>query len=189
MNYTKLFLRSLFGGLLFGSFLGLCFWTIFKSFVVGMLIWLAFGGTFGLLMATFDVVTTKWLTKKLTKKYSNYEWMRPHHEREITLSIPYEKAFELCLDVVKSLSRCKVQEVNKAIGRITAIRLSKFLSWRHTNQITIDLKRINENETLVKISSKKMYQCLSNVDFGENLENVEEISSRLKAKFKKDLID
>ena len=114
---TKLFLRPLFGGLLFGSFLGLCFWTIFKSFVVGMLIWLAFGGTFGLFMETFDIVTTKWLTKKLTK-YGNYEWMRPHHERGITLSIPYEKAFELCSDVVKSLSRCKVQEVNKAIFRV-----------------------------------------------------------------------
>ncbi|WP_457548742.1 hypothetical protein [Archaeoglobus sp.] len=174
--YTKLILRPLLGGLLFGFFLGLCLWCIFKSFVVGMLIWLAFGGSFGLFMATFNVI----MAKRLTKKYGNYEWMKTHHEREIILSMPYEDAFELCLRIVKSLNRCRVREMNKERGRITAVRYSKFLSWRYCTQITIDLKRINENETLIKISSKPRYNAY-NFDFGENLENVEEILLRLRS--------
>lgn len=118
-NYEKLFLRPLLGELLFGFFLGLFLWHIFKSFATGMLIWLAFGGTFGLLMATFNAI----MAKRLTKKYGNYEWMKTHHEREVILSMLYEEAFKLCLRVSKSLSMCRVQEEDKERGKITAVKL------------------------------------------------------------------
>lgn len=88
------------GGILFGS--GLFLWFMFESFVTGMLIWLAFGGSFRFLMALYNYL--------LTKKYGSYKWMKTHHEREITLPIPYEDAFELRLRVIDAGFRGKIEK-------------------------------------------------------------------------------
>ncbi len=176
MRYTKLLLRPFLGGILFGLFLGLFLWYMFDSFVIGMLFWLAIGGIFGFSLALYNYV----MIKRLTKKYGNYEWLKTHHEREIVLSMPYDDAFNLCLEVVKTLKRCKIQEENRRTGKITAMRRPKIPSWRYVDLITVELRRIDENKTSVKISSRPMYYRALDIDFGSNLENVEEILSSLK---------
>jgi len=62
-------------------------------------------------------------------------------------------------------------------------RLPKIPSWKYINLITIDLKKINESKTLIKISNEPMYHSLS-FYFGDNLENVEDIIFRLPFKNK-----
>ncbi len=60
------------------------------------------------------------------------------------------------------------------------MRWPKIPNWRYVDLITVELRRIDENRTSVKISSRPMFYRATDIDFGSNLENVEEILSFLK---------
>ncbi len=84
--------------------------------------------------------------------------------------MPYDDAFNLCLEAVKNLKRCKIQEENRRTGKITAMRWPKIPNWRYVDLITVKLRRMDENRTSVRISSRPMFYRGNNIDFGSNLE-------------------
>jgi hypothetical protein len=98
------------------------------------------------------------------------------HSREIELKLPYDEAFNQCLEAALIRS-AHVQRQDRGKGHIVAKTIIK-QSWGEL--ITFDLKRIDDELTGVKVSSQPLRRILT--DKGINLENVETIAAFLKLK-------
>lgn len=97
--------------------------------------------------------------------------------RKIVLSIPYIRAYDLCIESLGSLKKCKISDGNHVKGEITAktgISMKSF-----GEEISIHIKTVDTYKTMVLISSRPtMVEQL--VDYGKNLDNVEKICAFLK---------
>lgn len=95
--------------------------------------------------------------------------------KEINLPVPYDKAFELCIESVNQLKKPKIKEKNYSGGVITA---KTGITW-DTFGDTVSFKLTETKDyTHIVVSSKPVFFQV--VDYGKNLENVNNIVSFLE---------
>jgi hypothetical protein len=169
-------LKPFLGGVLWGLFMGMLGWWAFKSFVKGMTFWLGMGVLFGLGLSSLNLLHIAIIRRRYGK---SEELLKVHHTREVELSLSYDDAFDRCIEALKTLKSCEIQE-NRHSGKIIAKKPPKipFLC-KYPDLITIELYRVGDNRTKVKVSSRPFFHHVY-VDYGSNLENVEKITSFLK---------
>ena len=99
------------------------------------------------------------------------------HTRELEILLPYDGAFELCVQSVSSIKKCRILEEDQVRGTI----LAKIgLTWKTGGQlVSFGLRKIDDDKTHVEVSSKPTMRT-GLVDFGENLNNVERLTEFLK---------
>jgi len=173
-------LKPLLAGILFGLFITVWIFTIYRSFFKSLVLSLSIGLLFGLSLLFANLTHIKIIERKHGKSPG---LLKSNQTKDLELSIPYDKAFELCISSVKSLKKVKIKELNRHLGKIVAIKPSKIpLDWVYNRDIiTIELRRIDDSRTSVRISSKPFPDPPSEyyIDYGSNLENVEKISEYL----------
>ena len=131
---------------------------------------------FGLVLSFLNFLHIAIIRRRYGK---SEELLKAHHTREVELSLPYDDAFDRCIEALKSLKSCEIQE-NRHSGKIVAKKPSNIpLLYKYPDLITIELYRVGDSRTKVKISSRPFFHHVS-VDYGSNLENVEKITSFLK---------
>ena len=103
--------------------------------------------------------------------------MDVHHLRSIELQLPYDKAFNLCIESLSLIKKCKIQKENRSQGKIIAKAGMTWKTWGDV--ISFDMRKIDNNRTQVTVSSRPIVRTTL-VDCGKNLENVEKIIRFLK---------
>jgi hypothetical protein len=172
----KIFLA---GGIPFGLFTALFF-----SYLYGIKIGLSGGLVSGLFFGFLMFIILGFLHSRAVKKIAgdiSQESMGTYQVRNIELQLPYDKTFDLCIESLNLISRCKVQEEDRSQGKIVARSSVNWKTWGDT--ISFDITGISDEKTAVKVSSRPTASSTI-VDYGKNLENVKTIVSFLeKAKF------
>jgi hypothetical protein len=98
-----------------------------------------------------------------------------HQQRNVTLRLPFDKAFEVCKESLEALNK-RIKIVNASDGSIEAITGSTVKTFGCV--ISYVVKPINERLTEVQVSSMPLVRTTL-IDYGENLENVEKICAFL----------
>jgi hypothetical protein len=167
----------LLSGIPFGLFIG-----IWYSHLYGYETGMKGGILAGVFLGLLTYIILGLLHIQAVKKISNREFsshLRIHHTRDIDLQLPYDKAYDLCIKSLGHIKKCSIQNENPSEGRIVMKTGLNWKTWGDT--ITFDVKRINNNQTRVTVSSRPTARTTI-VDYGKNLENVEKIVSFLKNK-------
>ncbi|RJQ52228.1 MAG: hypothetical protein C4526_08520 [Nitrospiraceae bacterium] len=97
--------------------------------------------------------------------------------REIQLPLPYDRTFDLCIDSLKLIRRCRVREEDRSQGKIVARSAINWKTWGDT--VSFDITGISSGITAVKVTSRPTSRSTI-VDYGKNLENVKTIISFLE---------
>ncbi|MBI5739194.1 MAG: hypothetical protein HZA16_00605 [Nitrospirae bacterium] len=168
----KIFLAS---GVPFGIFAAILF-SSFYGTDAGLPGGLISGLVFGFLMFIILGFLHSRAVKRIAGEKSG-EAMGTCHVRDIKLPLPYDRTFDLCIDSLKLIRRCRVQEEDRSQGRITARSSINWKTWGDT--ISFDITGINSENTAVKVTSRPTVRTTI-VDYGKNLENVKRIISFLK---------
>lgn len=110
---------------------------------------------------------------------SSEEIYEVRQKREFTLLLPFEKAFELCLESVSVLDRAKIKKKSFEKGKIV---IKTKISWEtFGNRIIYRLRKINDHLTEVSLLSVPIPRTAV-VDYGDGWKIVEDISKFLKEK-------
>lgn len=105
------------------------------------------------------------------------EIYKVRQKRNLTLLLSYEKAFECCMEAVNAINPTKIKEENLESGVIKIRTPLKWDTFGHI--ITINLKKINENLTEVKIRTRPIPRTIISAS-GYSWKYVEEICDYLK---------
>jgi len=168
----KIFLAN---GVPFGVFMGILFSSLY-GLNAGLTAGLMSGLIFGFLM----FIILGFLHSRAVRKISGGTAgasMGTSHERNIKLHLPIDKAFDLCIESLGMIGKCRVREQDRSRGRIIAGSPVNWKTWGDT--ISFDITAAGREETGVRISSRPTSRSTI-VDYGKNLENVEKIVSFLK---------
>ena len=99
------------------------------------------------------------------------------HIREFEILLPYDGAFELCVQSLSSIKRCRILEEDQVRGSILA---KTGLTWKAFGDlVSFGLRKIDDDRTHVEVTSKPGLHTRL-VDFGMNLDNVERLTKFLK---------
>ena len=104
--------------------------------------------------------------------------MGVHHVRSVELRLPYDKAFELCVESLSTIKRCTIRNEERAQGKILARAGINWKTWGEV--LSFELRHRGDEGTQIEISSRPAIR-VTFVDFGKNLDNVEKISGFLNA--------
>ena len=128
------------------------------------------GLVFGTLVSYMLISLHKSLSRKVVTDSFNHDFgIFQSHRIEIPLS--YEDAYSICLQSLKTISRCSIKFQNPDIGIIKARAGINWKTWGDN----VYLKLIKgKGSTIVEISSRPSASSTL-VDFGKNLDNVERI--------------
>ena len=174
--YLKLFLKLFLAmGIPFGIVMG-----IFYSFQYGFSVGLVAGLFAGILFGCFMSLILGFLHIRSVKQIPSgkpEEAMDVHHLRSIELQFPYDKAFNLCIESLSLIKKCKIQKENRSQGKIIAKAGMTWKTWGDV--ISFDMRKIDNNRTQVTVSSRPIVRTTL-VDCGKNLKNVEKIIRFLK---------
>ncbi len=174
----RLLLRPLLAGVLLGLFVSVMLIPIY-GFPEGLLLSLGVGLTFGLALLIANALHVRAVQSRGGSK----NLLKSYHMRELELPVPYDRAFDLCMDAVRSLDKCEIRKSDRRLGRIVAVKPTKVpLDWIYNRDlITVELHKIDDGRTSVKVSSRIFPDPPSGhyVDYGSNLENVGKISEFL----------
>jgi len=162
--YLKLFLAT---GIPFGILVG-----ILSGPVYGLSAGIFFGGFMSLILGFLH----SWSVKRMPSGKSE-EAKGVYHVRNIDLQLPYDKAFDLCIESLDLIKRCKIRKEDRSQSKIDARAGITWKTWGDT--ISFDVRKIDNDRTQVEVSSRPSVRTTL-VDYGKNLENVERISSFLK---------
>ena len=171
----KLYIKLFFGtGIPYGIFMGIFFarsQNIEVAIISAIIAAALFGFFMSIILGTFHHI----ITKKIKSKSSNNK--SPVHQiREINLNVPFEKAFNLCVESVAKIKKGKLLKQDKANGIIEA---KAGITWKtFGDEIKFKLKKEGEQSTLVEVSSRPWVKTTL-VDYGKNLENVNIIEGYL----------
>ena len=106
------------------------------------------------------------------------EAMGVHHVRNVELRLPYDKAFDLCIESLNLIKKCKIQKEDLSQGEIDA---RAGMTWRTFGDvISFEVRKIGDDRIQVEVSSRPAVRATL-VDYGKNLENVEQIAGFLNA--------
>jgi len=128
------------------------------------------GLVFGTLVSYILISLHKILTRKVVSDASIPDF-DIHQVRRIVMDMPYEQAFNLCIQSLKTINRCRVILQRLDNGEIKARAGLNWKTWGDN----INFKLTQEKDsTVVEISSRPSANSTL-VDFGKNLDNVERI--------------
>ncbi len=105
------------------------------------------------------------------------ETMGVHHVRNIELQVSYDKVFDLCIESLNSVKRCKINKENRPQGKIDARAGMTWKTWGDV--VSFDVRKIDSDRTQIEVSSRPVVRTTL-VDYGKNLENVEKIIKFIK---------
>jgi len=167
----KIFLAS---GIPFGILSAILF-----SYLYGIDLGLQGGIASGLIFGFLMFIILGYLHSRAVKKIAgdtSEESMATSQVRNIELQLRYDKTFDLCIESLDLISRCRITEQERSIGKIIARSSVNWKTWGDT--ITFEITRIDNEKTAVKVSSRPTTKSTI-VDYGKNLENVKTIVSFL----------
>jgi hypothetical protein len=170
--YLKLFLAA---GIPFGIFMGI-FYSLQYGFPSGLVAGLFVGILFGVFMSLILGFLHSWSVKRMPSGKSE-EAMGVHHVRNVELRLPYDKVFNLCVESLRLITKCKIQKEDHSQGKIVAKAGMTWKTWGDI--ISFEVRKIDNDRTQVMVSSRPAVRTTL-VDYGKNLENVERISAFLK---------
>ena len=97
--------------------------------------------------------------------------------KEVELPVSYDKTFELCIESLNKLKKPKIKDRDYSQGTIT---VKTGITWdTFGDTISFKLTEVKDHNTHIKISSKPVV-FFQIVDYGKNLENVNNIVSFLE---------
>ena len=175
-RYLKLHLKIFLGtGIPFGIFMGI-FYSLEYGFPLSLVAGLFREGIiFGVFMSLICGFMHSWSVKRMPYGKSE-ESLGVYHVRNVELRLPYDKAFNLCIESISSIKKCKIQTEDCFHGKIVAKAGSTWKTWGDV--ISFKARKIDNGRTQVVVSSRPAMRTTL-VDCGKNLENVERISSFL----------
>jgi len=168
----KIFLTS---GISFGTFMGILFSSLY-----GIDAGLRGGLISGIVFGFFMFIILGFLHSRAVRQISgstSAESLDTFHVRNIKLPLPFERAFDLCIESLGLIRRCRVREQDRSRGKIIATSSVNWKTWGDT--MTFDISGTGNEETDVRVSSRPT-SWSTIVDYGKNLENVERIVSFLQ---------
>ena len=171
-RHLKIFLAN---GIPFGTFMG-----ILLSSLYGLNIGLPGGLISGLVFGFLMFIILGFLHSRAVRKISGEtsgESMDTFQARNIKLLVPFERAFDLCIESLGMISKCRVQEQDRSRGKIIARSSVNWKTWGDT--ISFEIAPSGSEATDVRVSSRPT-SWSTIVDYGKNLENVERIVSFLQ---------
>jgi hypothetical protein len=168
----KIFLA---GGIPFGILTG-AFYSFRYDLQTGLISGLAAGIVSGLAMSFILGLLHIRAVKKIAPEL-NEEAYRIHHVRNVRLQMPYDNAFNLCIKSITPVKNCRIREIDRSKGSITAKTPVNWKTWGDT--IIFEIAETDNGYTDVKVSSRPTARTTL-VDYGKNLDNVEKIISFLE---------
>ncbi len=172
-RHIKLFLAT---GIPFGIFMG-----IFNSFKYGIFSSLVAGVVGGIFFGGFMSLILGFLHRRSIRRMSSgksEEAMGVHHVRNVELRLPYDKAFDLCIESLSLIKKCKIQNENRSQGKIVTKAGMTWKTWGDV--ISFEICKTGNDGIQVEVSSRPALRTTL-VDYGKNLENVETIVGFLNA--------
>ena len=151
------------------------FLKLFMALLILVLVYMGFYGFFFLFLAIGLV--HYWLVRRMPSGKSEGA-MGVHHVRSVELRLPYDKAFELCVESLSTIKRCTIRNEERAQGKILARAGINWKTWGDV--LSFELRDRGDEGTQIEISSRPAIR-VTFVDFGKNLDNVEKISGFLNA--------
>ncbi|MEW6599830.1 MAG: hypothetical protein AB1499_02580 [Nitrospirota bacterium] len=158
---------------------GICMGILFSS-LYGPDIGLPAGLISGLVLGAIMFVILGLLHGRAVRKVSgsaSAQSLSTFQNRSIKLPLSFEKSFDLSLESLGVIRKCRVREQDRSGGIIVAESSVNWKTWGDT--ISIELTRTGGEETGVRVSSRPT-SWSTIVDYGKNLDNVEKIISFLK---------
>lgn len=140
----------------------------------GVLLSLVSGAVFGSIMA---LVLGNHHRKSVDKAASEDDENIYHVEQSktVTLSVPYEDAFALCLKSLETVHAPVIEHKDYQQGLVTAKTGRTWNSWGNT--ISYRITSLGENASSIAVTSRPAkFQV---VDYGENLRQIKRIVSAL----------
>lgn len=171
-TYLKIFLAM---GIPYGIAIGVLFSFPFGipiGLVAGVAVCIFFGGFFSL---TLGLLHT-WSVKRMSYGISE-EAMGVHHVRNVELRLPYDKAYDLCIESISLIKKCRIKNEDRSQGKIEAKAGMTWKTWGDV--ISFDVRKIDIDKIQVEASSRPAVR-MTLVDYGKNLDNVETLIEYLK---------
>ncbi len=132
----------------------------------------------GLIFGTLVAYILISLHKALSRKVVTYSFDHDYNilqRRSIELHLNYEDAYSLCLQSLKTISRCRIKSQSPDTGIIKARAGINWKTWGDN----IDFRLTKGNGSIVVEISSSPSASSTLVDFGKNLDNVERIKKFL----------
>lgn len=104
--------------------------------------------------------------------------MDVHQVRKLELRLPFDQAFDLCIESLGEIKRGKVRSQERSAGKIVAKTGMTWKTWGDT--ITFDLRKTGDDSVQIEVSSRPALR-MTMYDYGKNLENVEALVGFLNA--------
>ncbi len=133
------------------------------------------GLLFGLAASSILMFLHISLGRKVVPEITDYD-PAVHQKDQVKVPLPYNEAFSLCLESLKTIKKCEIEAEVLSEGKITARAGLNWKTWGDI--ISLKLKKINNDNTDVWISSRP-YARTTLLDFGKNLQNVWKIKEYL----------
>ncbi len=169
-------IRLFFGfGVPFGILMGIYYSFNYDGILPGILGGLVAGIVFGAIMAGVLGYLHVRSVKKKAGDSSNNDY-DVNRSKEIELPVSYDEAYKLCIKSLDQLKKPGIKDKNYSQGLIMARTGKTWDTWG--DKVLINLAESKDNKTHVRVSSKPAF--LQVVDYGENLENVNNIISFLE---------
>ena len=147
------------------------FFSLRIGFWWGMVRGLFSGILFGLLMS----ITLGWLHHRSIKKlpFATGEYQAGVHQvRTLRVHLPYEASLALCKDSLRVIKKSTLQNEDGSVGRLDAKTGMTWKAWGE--RISFGVQRISDTESEIEVTSRPIIRTTL-IDYGKNLENVEEI--------------
>lgn len=153
----------------FGCYMILVFSQRF-SFLSALFSGIFAGLFFGVLMSIAFQIFYKITTGKNTANIGRDSF------EKISLALPFDKAFELCLKSVSAIKNGKIKNQSSTSNEIIVRLGVSAKSWG--NLVKYKLTKINDNTTLVEVHSRSLL-FTTIIDYGKNREHIKSIISFL----------
>ncbi len=167
--YLKVLIFILYSTIVFGIF-GYFYSFGFYGFIFGFLI--------GIISMSIHIYITISSLNRMGFQVSE-ETLRVSHTRGFVVYLPYDMAYNLCLNSLITVQKFTVKIDDRYQGIIIA-RNSIWTSWIPC-EISFKIRGIDYNKTEILVSSRPAHYQIVFVDYGRNLDNVYRIESFIRA--------
>ena len=175
----KIFLTT---GVLSGLFMGIVDsleYGIVYGIVSGIISGFIFGGIMAIVLGNMHRKSVKLLLRGENSPGNFEESLGVCHVRNLEIDLPFDEVFNLCIDSLELIKKCKVMKEDRVLGNIIAKAGMTRKTWG--DLITFNLRKNRDGRILIELSSRPSWS-LTVVDFGKNLENIEIIVNYIKIK-------
>lgn len=175
-KYLKIWMKS---GAYFGISMGIFYIFQQNNYIAGAISGVVAGLLFGSAMAGFTYFADKNMKKKGIVNYST----SVNQTQSLIISLPFETVKSVIQEAVLSVSKAKIKSTNHS-----SVEAKTGFTWKSFGEdIVVSLER-KDSSTIARINSKSSVKTTV-VDYGKNLENIQNISSFIKQKFDGEVSD